>query len=66
MRSKVSKIDSKTVLKRVKDGKPQKTNFTFRFDDKLMERFKRVCDKEGVKMTAVLEELIQGFLGDLD
>lgn len=55
------RIDSKAVVRRAKE-KPKKGNYTFRFDNALMEKFKAACEKEQVKMTGVLEELMAAFL----
>jgi hypothetical protein len=63
---KMAKVDSKELLKRVKSKeKPERANATFRFNSKLMEQFKAVCDKQGVTPTAVLEEFMESFISDL-
>lgn len=62
----MAKIDSKELLKRVRDkGKPDRTNFTFRFNTMLMEAFKDVCKKQKVTPTAILEEFMESFIEDM-
>ena len=57
------KIDSKALVKRVKDqGRREKTNFTFRFDEQLMKQFREACETRGVTPTSVLEDLMRSFL----
>ncbi len=43
------------------DKEPTKKNYTFRLDISLMESFESACEKEGVKPTAILTELIKDF-----
>ncbi len=50
------------IIKKIKEDKPERANVTFRLPVVLMERFDKICEKNGVKMTAVLEELIQDFV----
>lgn len=62
----MAKIDSKDLLKKVREKeKPDRTNFTFRFNAKLMESFKSVCTKQNVTPTAVLEEFMESFTKDM-
>jgi hypothetical protein len=62
----MSKVDSKELLKRVKDRKkPDRANVTFRLKTNLMGAFRAVCGKQGVTPTAVLEEFMASFTKDL-
>lgn len=62
----MSKVDSKELLKRVKNkGKPERANFTFRFNTELMDGFKKVCESQAVTPTAVLEEFMTTFVADI-
>ena len=62
----MAKTDSKELLKKVRDKeKPDRANFTFRFNTKLMEAFKAVCAKQDVTPTAVLEEFMESFTKDM-
>jgi len=54
----------KELLKKVKEKKEysQKKSISFRFTEKTLEEFKRVCEKEKVSMTEVLEIYIEEFI----
>lgn len=41
-----------------------KERFTFTIDEGLMNRFKSYCNKNNMKMSAVIEKLIKEFLKD--
>lgn len=58
------KRQAKEIIRSIKDKKEseRKNNVTFRLSDTLMEKFKAKCDKNGVSMTSVLEEVIQDFI----
>ena len=43
------------------DKEPTKKNYTFRLDIGLMDSLESTCEKEGVKLTAILTELIKDF-----
>jgi hypothetical protein len=60
----MAKTSGKEILSRVKKRQAEevKTNITFRVKGELLERFRERCEKEGVSMTSVLEELIGDFL----
>lgn len=60
----MAKIDSKEVLERIRrrQAANSKSNYTYRLPDQIMRDFKKKCEKEGVSMTSVLEELIEEFL----
>jgi hypothetical protein len=54
------KRDVKSILRRVKSkAKPVKGNYTFRFDKKLMDDFRKSCEKQGVTATSTLEEFMK-------
>lgn len=55
------KIDKKALLRAAKEDKPDKSNFTFRLDSELYEKFKTQCEKNKVKPTAVLEAFLKEF-----
>lgn len=62
----MAKVDSKELLKRVKDKeKPDRANVTFRFNTKLMDAFKAICEKQDVTPTSVLEEFMESFTKDM-
>ena len=62
----MSKIDSKELLKRVKEkNRPARNNVTFRLNSKLMKGFKLLCKKDGVTPTSVLEEFMESFIKDI-
>lgn len=58
------KRQPKQIIKDIKDKKEAeiKSNVTFRLSIEHMKRFKEKCDKNGVSMTSVLEEMIQDFI----
>lgn len=60
----MAKISGRDVLARVKrkQNEDTKVNVTFRLKSELLERFRNRCEKEGVSMTAVIEELMSEFL----
>ena len=53
------------LLKKIKERKraDEKGNFTFHLPKRLMEGFKAKCEKEGVSMSEVLEELVKSVTG---
>jgi hypothetical protein len=56
------KFDRKAILKAAKaKNRPDKANYTFRFNSELMKTFKEHCEKEGVTATSVLEEFLREF-----
>ena len=61
-----TKIDARALLKRVKSkGKPERSNYTFRFRKDTMDAFKKVCERQEVTATEVLEELMADFMAGL-
>ena len=54
----------KEMLKKVheKKEKSQKKSISFRFKEKTLDEFKRVCEKENVTMTEVLEIYMEEFI----
>ena len=54
----------KELLKKVQEKKEcsQKKSISFRFNEKTLNEFKRVCEKEKVSMTEVLEIYIEEFV----
>ena len=57
------KIDSNALVRRIKNqGRPEKKNFTFRFDEQLMKQFREACESRGITATSVLEDLMRSFL----
>jgi hypothetical protein len=66
-RQKMVKRDVKGILRRVRAKvKPEKVNYTFRFDKELMEDFRKSCKKQGVTATATLEEFMLAVLDELE
>ena len=61
----MKKRTAKDIIDHLKDKKRQedRANATFRFNSTLLSRFKGKCEKEGLSMTSVLEELMTDFLG---
>jgi hypothetical protein len=59
----MSKVDSKTVFKRLKTRQEaeERGNFTFRLKKELMRKFKSKCERPKHSMASVLEELISHF-----
>jgi len=60
----MAKVSGKEILTKVKKKQQEeaKTNVTFRIKNELLDHFRTRCEKEGVSMTSVLEELINEFL----
>jgi len=60
----MAKMTSKEIVAKVKRQQEQesKANVTFRLTKSLTDAFRAKCEKQGVAMTAVLEELISEFL----
>ncbi|MFG1520352.1 hypothetical protein [Halobacteriovorax sp. ZH1_bin.1] len=54
----------KELLKKVQERKEesQKKSISFRFKEKTLDEFKRVCEKENVTMTEVLEVYMEEFI----
>jgi uncharacterized protein (DUF4415 family) len=61
----MAKASGKAILERVKKKQAQeaKANVTFRLNEPLMERFRARCKQQEVSMAAILEELIEDYLG---
>lgn len=60
----MKKIVAKDVIKKIKarEEADAKANFTFRLNLKLMEEFKQHCQKNGVSMASVVEELMRALV----
>ncbi len=54
----------KELLKKVQEKKEesQKKAISFRFKERTIDEFKRVCEKESVTMTEVLEIYMEEFI----
>lgn len=59
---KSSKINAKGILSRIKNKPPKSQKVSFSLESSLYEQFRRVCQKEDVAMSNVLEELMKDFL----
>lgn len=55
------KLDAKSILNRAKK-KDSRQKVSFTFDTELYSEFVRICDKQDVAMSRVLEELIKEFI----
>ena len=55
------KLDAKSILNRAKK-KPGKQKVSFTFSIELYSEFVKICDKQDVAMSRVLEELIKEFI----
>lgn len=47
-----------------KEQPVKRANYTFRLNEKVVKAFKVKCEKNGVKMTHVLEKLIQAVIDE--
>ena len=61
--AKIKKKDIVRQLKNEKDASARK-NYTFRFNEELLENFRKECSENELTMTEVLEKLIKEFLND--
>ena len=54
----------KELLKKVQEKieETQRKPISFRFNEKTLEKFKHICEKENVTMTQVLEVYIEEFI----
>lgn len=60
------KIDSKEILESAKKkDRPERANYTFRFNKAVIDDFKKVCEEQSVTQTAVLEEFMARFAADI-
>lgn len=55
------KINKRALIASVKNKKADKENVTFRLETDLYEKFREVCEKEGVKPSAIIEEFMKEF-----
>ncbi|WP_413569184.1 hypothetical protein ACLWBD_00485 [Bdellovibrio sp. HCB117] len=60
----MKKVVSKDVIRKIKDKEQaqKKSNYTFRLSDSMMQELKAKCEKSGVSMASVVEELVQSFV----
>ena len=60
----MAKVSGKEILTRVrkKQQDEARVNVTYRIKGDLLERFRERCEKEGVSMTSIVEELMEAFL----
>lgn len=62
----ILKRSASDVIKKVKERKLKEAtaNYTFRINVNLMSTFKERCERKGLKMAPVIEELLCGFIQD--
>lgn len=55
------KVKGVNLIEQAKKRKvtDEKKNFTFRFRKGLVESFKKICEREGLSMTDLLEEFME-------
>lgn len=58
------KLDIKGIINRAKK-KNNKQKVSFTFDTELYSEFVRICDKQDVAMSRVLEELMKSFIDSM-
>jgi len=59
----MAKSSSKEIISLVKkkEASEKKVNITFRLNESLIFEFKEKCQKEGVSMASVIEQLLTEF-----
>lgn len=57
------KTNKKALIESARGDRPDKTNYTFRLPTALYEAFKRECEKNKVKPTAIIEAFLKDFIG---
>ena len=56
------KLDAKSILNRAKK-KSNRQKLSFTFDTDIYAEFVKICEKQDVPISRVLEELIKEFIG---